>query len=124
VSIQDFDNLTAALAYRVLSRRSALGLMGAALLGGTLASIPGTAQARPHSCVQGFTPREPGTHCNVMSGGVQLYCCSTKKLITCCRAGEVCCIRQSRPQCVSSSATCEDTHGQQGDRRHLLRLGS
>jgi hypothetical protein len=38
-----FDELTRGLASGTLSRRKALKLMGVALLGGTLASIPGIA---------------------------------------------------------------------------------
>ena len=42
-----FDELASGLASGTLSRGKALKLMGAALLGGTLASIPGIAMAKP-----------------------------------------------------------------------------
>jgi hypothetical protein len=42
-----FDELTRGLASGTLSRGKALKLMGAALVGGTLASIPGIAGAAP-----------------------------------------------------------------------------
>jgi hypothetical protein len=43
-----FDELASGLASGSISRGKALKLMGAALLGGTLASIPGLACAKPH----------------------------------------------------------------------------
>ena len=45
---RSFDELTRGLASGTLSRGKALRLMGAALVGGTLASIPGIAWAKPH----------------------------------------------------------------------------
>jgi hypothetical protein len=60
-----FDELTRGLANGTLSRGKALRLMGAALVGGALASIPGIAWAKPnkpegakckhnHQCESGF----------------------------------------------------------------------
>jgi hypothetical protein len=111
-----FDALAKGLASDSLSRRKALRLMGAALVGGALGTIglQGEAQAAKRACVQGFTPFEPGTHCNV-SNGVQLYCCSNARLITCCTAGQVCCIAKGSPQCVSSVENCKAIHGRQGE---------
>jgi len=43
-----FDELTRGLANDTLSRGKALRLMGAALVGGALASIPGIASAKPN----------------------------------------------------------------------------
>jgi hypothetical protein len=45
---RSFDELASGLASGSISRGKALKLMGAALLGGTLASIPGLACAKPH----------------------------------------------------------------------------
>ena len=42
---RSFDELAKGLANGEVSRRKALGLIGAALVGGTLASIPGMAWA-------------------------------------------------------------------------------
>ena len=43
-----FDDLARGLASGTLSRGKALRLMGAALVGGALASVPGIASAKPH----------------------------------------------------------------------------
>jgi hypothetical protein len=60
---RSFDELTRGLASGTLSRGKALRLMGAALVGGALASIPGIASAKPkpagakcnhnHQCASG-----------------------------------------------------------------------
>jgi hypothetical protein len=48
---QSFDNLAKGLAEERVSRGKALKLVGAAILGGLLASIPGVALAAPQTCV-------------------------------------------------------------------------
>jgi hypothetical protein len=53
---RSFDELASGLANGSLSRGRALKLMGAALVGGVLASIPGIAEAAPK-------PKPPGKKC-------------------------------------------------------------
>jgi hypothetical protein len=65
---RSFDELARGLASGSISRRKALRLMGAALVGGTLASLPGVAWAAPEGnsacdafCHQNFSGRQAGT---------------------------------------------------------------
>ena len=61
---RSLDELAKGLASGSLSRRKALRLMGAALLGGTLFSIPGMAFARTPPTRGGSGPCPPGrTNC-------------------------------------------------------------
>jgi hypothetical protein len=71
-----FDELTSGLASGSLSRRKALRLMGAALIGGALASIPGIVKAAPFTCPPGPAPVE----CRRATIGPE-----------CCTLGQVCC---------------------------------
>ena len=48
---RNFDSLAKGLAEERVSRGKALKLVGAAILGGLLASIPGVALAAPQTCV-------------------------------------------------------------------------
>jgi hypothetical protein len=79
-----FDELARGLASGSISRRKALRLMGAALLGGTLASIPGVALAAP-GCPEGTTKCGP-------------LCCNSS-LETCEKGGH-------QPRCVSWAGAC------------------
>ena len=49
---RNFDSLAKGLAEERVSRGKALKLVGAAILGGLLASIPGVALAAPRTCLQ------------------------------------------------------------------------
>ena len=81
-----FDELTRGLANDTLSRGKALRLMGAALVGGALASIPGIAWAKPnkpanakcnhnHQCASG----QCGVDGRCLGGGGPICtpCCCT-----------------------------------------------
>jgi hypothetical protein len=52
---RSFDELAKGLANGKLSRRGMLGMLGGALLGGALASIPGVARAAKPGCASGVT---------------------------------------------------------------------
>jgi hypothetical protein len=80
-----FDNLSRMLADESVSRGRALRLLGAALVGGLLASIPGGAKAAPVDCSP-FFPQECGR--------------------TCCEADEVCCGKGGNAGCCPSGHTC------------------
>jgi hypothetical protein len=56
-----FDELARGLASGTVSRRGALKLVGGALLGGVLASIPGLGWAQGRQCPQGEHPCPDGT---------------------------------------------------------------
>jgi hypothetical protein len=103
-----FDELAKGLASGSVSRRQALRLMGGALLGGMLASIPGLAQA---------VPRGP-----ICASGVQCLtsqeCCVGSTLFTCCGGVEppLCCLIQGvkgvrTPLCVTTREECKAAHG-------------
>lgn len=68
-----FDALAKGLASGTVSRRQALRLMGAALVGGTLASVPGMAWAAKPTCPSGVTCRGQccpvGATCTKGAGG-------------------------------------------------------
>jgi hypothetical protein len=96
-----FDELARGLASGSVSRRKALGLMGAALVGGVLASIPGVVEAAPFTC-----PPALPVKCRRAFNGEQ-----------CCPSGTVCC-RFFSPSagrriknCVSSASACESIGG-------------
>jgi hypothetical protein len=72
---RSFDELARGLASGSISRGKALRLMGAALVGGLLASMPGVAQAEP-------------SHCDCAEGD---QCCKKRDGGGCCGAGESCC---------------------------------
>jgi hypothetical protein len=63
-----FDELTRGLASGTLSRGKALRLMGAALVGGTLASIPGIAWGAKRTC-KSKQCRKKGCVCGTIVGG-------------------------------------------------------
>jgi hypothetical protein len=81
-----FDELTRGLASGTLSRGKALRLMGAALVGGALASIPGIAWAKPN--------KPEGAKCN------HNHQCASEQCVEgrCASAGPIC-----TPSCP---ATC------------------
>ena len=95
-----FDELARGLASGDFSRRDALRLMGAALLGSALASIPGVAQAAPLTCPVG-----------------QAKCRHAFNNQQCCPSGQVCCRFFSESagrrikNCVSSAQTCTNIGG-------------
>ncbi len=77
-----FDELARLSARGTLSRGKALRLMGAALVGGVLASIPGVALAAP--CSPGFTS------------------CGSN----CCDSTQACERRGGAPRCITPTAGC------------------
>ena len=121
-----FDELARGLASGSLSRRKALRLMGAALVGGALASIPGVALAAP--CPSGQAPCggsasrgrccEEGLCCK---GGARPFCCfadfpkccSARGQSACCAADEVCCLTPEGLTCTDTVTTCEQFLGGQ-----------
>jgi hypothetical protein len=93
-----FDELTRGLASGNLSRGKALKLMGAALLGGTLASIPGLAWAKPRP--DGAKCKR-NKHCasgqcvnGVCGGGACAGCTEPCECATDARTGEQVCVQQ------------------------------
>jgi hypothetical protein len=71
---RSFDELSRALASGSLSRRKALRLMGAALVGGALASIPGIAGAAPRPKPPKPPGKSPGKKCTEDSQCQSLAC--------------------------------------------------
>lgn len=104
---RSFDELASGLASGSISRGKALRLMGAALVGGVLASVPAVAQAAPHNSL-----------CNVCAEGTT--CCIRRKplFFDCCDPGigQVCCrwrdsaTGERRKACLPTSQ-CEQLHG-------------
>jgi hypothetical protein len=110
------DELAKGLATGTLSRRKALRLVGAALVGGVLASIPGVAWAQPQrpggacrpQCPEGYTcarsPRERG------QGGKQVFFCCSVACVdeggTCMPNGQ-CCFGEIMPngECCEGEVT-------------------
>jgi hypothetical protein len=99
---RSFDELAKGLAGGTVSRRKALRLMGAALVGGALASIPGVASAKP-TCTNRF-PVRCGTKCCpeearcvrgrcVCPAGESAACPSStvQGSFFCCPVGTTCC---------------------------------
>jgi hypothetical protein len=91
------DNLSRMLADESVSRARALRLLGAALVGGLLAYIPGGAKAAPVDCtIDPSFPQQCGRQCctavQVCCGiGGNAYCCPSDA--TCCQKGQdrICC---------------------------------
>jgi hypothetical protein len=87
-----FDELTRGLASGTLSRGKALRLMGAALVGGALASIPGIASAKPnkpegakcnhdHQCASGQCVRGVCSGCASGSRPCGTSCCPDERCL-------------------------------------------
>jgi hypothetical protein len=123
------ENLSRMLADESVSRARALRLLGAAVVGGLLASIPGGAKAAPVVC-GGTSPQECGQTCctaeQVCCGhGANAYCCPSGA--TCCQKGQtfrfgrrccppgfpICCAFQGGGNvgCVATVAICESAGG-------------
>jgi hypothetical protein len=102
-----FDELARGLASGRLSRRKALRLMGVALLGGVMASIPGAALAAP-----------PIRGCQTVQCPLGSRCCEkgSGRSTICCPNETVCCIVRGRLTCTSTVETCKMFHG------HVARL--
>ena len=105
-----FDELTRGLASGTLSRRKALRLMGAALVGGALASIPGIALAKPN--------KPEGAKCKHDKQCASGNCSSSGTCAPCvsdggaCTANGQCCSKLCRPDrfgggvCAAVPPTC------------------
>jgi hypothetical protein len=95
-----FDALARGLASGDFSRRDALRLLGAALLGGALSSMPGVAQAAQLTCPVG-----------------QAKCRHAFNNQECCPSGWVCCrffspsVGRRIKNCVSSATACTNIGG-------------
>jgi hypothetical protein len=114
---RSFDALARGLSSGTLSRRKALRLMGAALFGGALASIPGVASARPR-CTSRF-PVTCGTKCcpeeascvrgRCVCPGGDVACPSptVQGSFFCCPEGSTCCSVQGFPSfCCPTGTSC------------------
>ena len=98
---RSFDELAIGLSSGSLSRGKALRLMGAALIGGTLASIPGVVEAAPLTCPPGRPVK-----CRHAFNGEQ-----------CCQPDYVCCsyfspgVGRRVKNCVFTAETCTNFLG-------------
>jgi hypothetical protein len=101
---RSFEALTRGVARGDLSRRKALTLLGAVLVGGSLSSTAESAAAAKNWCSSNPCT-DPGT-----------TCCATAKGIACCGLFGLttCCIRQGRPSCEPSAEQCRSLHGRVG----------
>jgi hypothetical protein len=113
---RSFDELARGLASGSISRRKALRLMGAALLGGTLASFPGAAWAAEGGnrecvkcCKEKFGPGRKRGQC--ISAGARGEC-----PVTCdgnggggCVPSEVTCFSETSSGCTCVENTCTGT---------------
>jgi hypothetical protein len=97
---RSFDELASGLASGTLSRGRALKLMGAALVGGVLASIPGIAQADP-GCKVCYAQGD--TCCR--RGGKNFNCCQQELNEVCCRWTDDAGLRQKSCQTVAQCNT-------------------
>jgi hypothetical protein len=95
------DNLSRMLADESVSRSRALRLLGAALVGGLLASIPGGAKAAPLVCTGDF-PQECGDRCCSATA----VCCGHGANAQCCNQGEFCCGKGANQTCCDEGWTC------------------
>jgi hypothetical protein len=93
------DNLSRMLADESVSRARAVRLLGAALVGGLLASIPGGAKAAPLVC-EDPTPQKCGRQC---CNAVQV-CCGSGGKARCCLADAICC--PGGGTCCPPNTTC------------------
>ena len=111
---RSFDELARALASGAISRRKALKLMGTALLGGTLASIPGVAWATHKGTSHGGGGNPAQGRCPAGTTNCQGKCinlqtnqdnCGQCRVV--CSQGELCqggmCVRTEGAVCSSSS---------------------
>ena len=102
------DSLSRMLADESVSRARALRLLGAALVGGLLASIPGGAKAAPLVC-EGTTPQKCGKTC---INPVTDVCCGKGGNANVCPQGQTCCrggcCPSGAPICcrIGGGATC------------------
>jgi len=121
------DELAKGLATGTLSRRKALRMLGAALVGGVLASIPGVAWAQPQraagacrpQCPEGYTctrpPRTRGRQFLCCPADPQEFCCTPEDFCSngeCCGAGQCtpngeCCVGEIMPngECCQGRVT-------------------
>lgn len=100
-----FDELARGIATGTVSRGKALRLLGAALLGATLASIPGLARAVPRgpNCASGVQCLTSETCC---VGRTSFDCCGGVRPPVCClvKGGKT-------AACVATPEACKNLHG-------------
>jgi hypothetical protein len=111
------DNLSRMLADESVSRARALRLLGAALVGGLLASIPGGAKAAPVVCTGDF-PQECGDSCctadevccgkgaNALCAPAGFTCCGKGRGVTACTPGWTCCKGTGGTGCCPPGTIC------------------
>jgi hypothetical protein len=121
-----FDALARGLASGTISRGKALRLMGAALVGGALASIPGVALGVVPPCPSGTSICGPGRFCCeegfcCKGGGGKPQCC-TADFPKCCSArgatictgpNDICCLTPEGLTATDTVTTCEEFLGGQ-----------
>jgi len=94
------DELAKGLAGGTVSRRKALRLLGAALVGGALASIPGAAWSK-QQLVKGKKPKGECVEGTTLCGGV---CCVTE---FCCGGENGVCCGAPNTTCVNGECVCQ-----------------
>ena len=109
---RSFDELARGLSSGTLSRRKVLRLMGAALFGGALASIPGVASARPRctsrypvTCGTKCCPEEASCvrgRCICPGGDIACPSATVQGSFYCCPEGTRCCSLQRASGVVDS----------------------
>jgi hypothetical protein len=111
---RSFDALAKGLASGEVSRRKALRLMGAALLGGTLASMPGVAFARPTPIRGGKGPCLEGrTNCRGQCVNLNLDENNCGQCANVCSSPEECINGTCRAPCTPDTCPngCCDANG-------------
>jgi hypothetical protein len=95
-----FDELAVGLSSGTLSRGKALKLVGAALVGGLLASLPGIAQAAPEAC----PPLRQ--QCGRICCTADAVCCGKGAKAVCCPPDSTCCQGEGRTICCQPGSIC------------------
>jgi hypothetical protein len=95
-----FDELAVGLSSGTLSRGKALKLVGAALVGGLLASLPGIAQAAPEACPP--LRKQCGRGCCTLDA----VCCGKGAKAICCPADSTCCQGEGQTICCGPGQIC------------------
>jgi len=98
------DNLSRMLADESVSRARALRLLGAALVGGLLASIPGGAKARTVNCPP-FRPQQCGRTVEGCCSDTEV-CCGKGGKAFCCPPGTTCCQGEGTTICCPQGSIC------------------
>jgi hypothetical protein len=110
------DELAKGLATGTLSRRKALRMLGAALVGGVLASIPGVAWAQPQrpagpcrpGCPEGYTCTRSPRDGTIGTRGNPFWCCPADPQEFCCLPEDFCASGEccGAGQCTPNGECC------------------